>query len=282
MVSVAGPETPEEAVADWPPVPSRAALAWRDLAQGFIRFWMWWSLAIQDITLRYRGSMLGPFWLTLSMLILVVGMGTIYSHLLRTEARTYMPYLAVGLIVWQYIASVTMEACQTFLVAESVIQQVPIPFSIHAYRVVCRNFIVLAHTLVIVPIVLVFFAIPVGWSLVELVPAAAMLAINGIWVCLLLGMLTARFRDVAPIVGSAVQMIFFLTPVIWPVDALGIHRWMGEFNPFFTVMDVVRAPLLGVPPEPYSWPVLLGFTAIGSAVTFALFARFRHRIAYWV
>ena len=282
MVSVAGPEIPDDAAFEWPPRPSRTALAWRDLAGGFIRSGMWWTLAFQDIKLRYRGSALGPFWLTLSMLFLVVGMGTIYSHLLNTQTHAYMPYLTVGLITWQYINTLAGEACHTFLLNDGVIQQVPIPFSIHAYRVVCRNLIVLGHTLVIVPLVLLYFAIPVGWSMLGLIPAAAMLAINGVWLCLFLGMITARFRDVAPIVNSVFYMAFFLTPVIWPLESLGPHRWMAEFNPLFTLIDVVRAPLLGVPTQPYSWPALIFFTALGAGMTFALFARFRHRIAFWV
>jgi ABC-2 type transport system permease protein/lipopolysaccharide transport system permease protein len=287
MVSLAQPESPladtsMETAADWPPMPSRIRLGWRDLGDGFVRYWMWWTMALTDIKLRYRGSTLGPFWLTLSMLVLAIGMGTIYSHLFHVEAHDYVPYLTVGLIVWQYISITTTEACQTFTMTENVIQQVPVPFSIHAYRVVCRNLIVLGHNLLIVPIGLVVFRIPLHWGFLGIVPAALMLALDGVWVCLLLGMFAARFRDIAPIVSSALQMAFFLTPVIWPADQLGIYRWMADINPLYAAIDVLRAPLIGVAPAPYSWPFLIGFTVVGCVVTFALFARFRSRIAYWV
>ncbi|HVC53705.1 MAG TPA: ABC transporter permease [Stellaceae bacterium] len=243
---------------------------------------MWSALAWQDIKLRYRGSMLGPFWLTISTALLVLGMGVIYAHLFHTRTAVYMPYLMLGLIMWNLIGWMFNDACQTFLAAESVIQQVPIPFSIHAYRVVCRNFIILAHSLVIVPVVLYIFSVQVGWSLIEIIPAMLILAVDGAWVSLLLGMICARFRDVPPIISSLLQMAFFLTPVIWPIDALGIYRPLAEFNPIFAAIDVVRAPLLGVPPVPTSWPVLLAATLIGGGVTFFAFARFRARIAYWV
>ena len=282
MVLLVQPETSSETVADWPPTPGRMLRAWADLGAGLIRYWMWWAMALQDIKLRYRGSTLGPFWLTLSMLVLAFGMGTIYSHLFHVDVHTYVPYLTVGLIVWQFISTTTTEACQTFMMIENVIQQVPIPFSIHAYRVVCRNLIVLGHNLLIVPIGMVVLHIPVHWEIFELIPAAALLALDGVWVCLLLGMLAARFRDIPPIVASALQMTFFLTPVIWPADQLGIYRWMADINPFYAAIDVLRAPLLGLPPAPYSWPLLTGFTAVGCALTFLLFVRFRSRIAYWV
>jgi ABC-2 type transport system permease protein/lipopolysaccharide transport system permease protein len=271
-----------DAVGALPPPAARSALARRDLARGLVRYRMWWALAVQDIRLRYRGSMLGPFWLTISTAIMVLGMGVIYAHLFHTRTQTYVPYLTLGLIIWNAIGGLILDSCQTFLAAGSVIQQVPIAFSIHVYRVVCRNFIILAHSLVIVPIVLVIFSVPLGASLVELVPAILALAINGVWVALLFGMFCARFRDIPPIVNSLLQVGFFLTPVIWPIDALGIYRPLAEFNPLFAAIDVVRAPLLGVAPVPTSWPVLLVATAIGSGFTFAVFARFRSRIAYWV
>ncbi len=286
MVSLAGPEanpqSHDDAAADWPAPPHRAVLACRDLAEGFSRRWMWTALAVQDIKLRYRGSVLGPFWLTISTLVMVIAMGFIYAHLFHTEPRSYIPYLSLGLIVWQLISTLITEGCQTFLATEGVIQQVPIPFSIHAYRVVCRNFFVFAHNLVIVPVGLVIFAIPVDWHLVEVVAGCVVLAVNGVWVAIFLGIFSARFRDIAPIVGSFLQVAFFLTPVFWPIEALGIYKPFAEFNPLFAAIDVIRAPLIGVPVATYSWPVLLASTALGCAATFILFARFRGRIAYWV
>lgn len=282
MVSLAEPKTEEESAADWAPPPGHYAVAWRDLVEGLKRNWMWTALAIQDIRLRYRGSVLGPFWLTISTFVMVVSMGAIYAHLFHTDPTTYIPYLSLGLIVWGLISSLITEGCQTFLAAEAVIQQVPIPFSIHAYRVVCRNLIVFAHNLVIVPIGIIFFGIPVGWHLIGAAAGCLILALDGVWISLCLGIISTRFRDIAPIVASFLQVAFFLTPVFWPIDALGDLRPIAEYNPLFAAIDVIRAPLIGMPVAPNSWPVLLAATAVGWAVTFRLFARYRRRIAYWI
>ncbi len=265
-----------------PLAPGRARLARRDLAEGLRRSWMWWALALQDIRLRYRGSALGPLWLTISTLVMVVAMGFIYARLFQTDTRSYMPYLTVGLIVWQLISTLITDGCQTFTASEAVIQQVPIPFSIHAYRVVCRNFIIFAHSLVLVPIGLAALRIPVGWRAIEAVAGGAVIAVNGVWIAILLGMFSARFRDIPPIVASFVQVAFFVTPVFWPIEALGEYRGIAEYNPLFAAIDVIRAPLLGQATAATSWPVLLAATVVGCAVSFALFARFRSRIAYWV
>lgn len=264
------------------PAQSRAAVAARDLGEGLRRYWMWSALAMQDMRLRYRGSVLGPFWVTLSTLVMVVAMGFIYSHLFHTDVRTYMPYLTLGLIVWQLISSLITEACQVFLENQQIIQQVPVPFSVHVYREVCRNFIVFGHNLAIVPIGLAVFSIPIGWESLQALAGTLLLAVNGISIGLILGILSTRFRDIAPIVASLLQVVFFLTPIFWPIDALGKYRPIAEFNPLFAAIDVIRAPLLGVPVSAWSWPVLIAATALTGGISFLLFARFRGRIAYWV
>lgn len=256
--------------------------AWRDLSEGLSQSWMWAALATQDIKLRYRGSVLGPFWLTLSTIIMVAAMGVIYSRLFKMQASAYLPYLALGLIIWQYILSMFSDGCQTFMAAKDIIQQVPIPFSIHVFRVVHRNLLIFAHNAVIIPIGLLVFQMPVDWRIFELIPAVLVLSINGVWICVLFGMISARFRDVPPIVMNFLQVLFFVTPIIWPIEALGHLRYIAELNPVFAAVDVIRGPLLGVAVDPYSWPILIATTIAGCIGAFAFFARFRARIAYWV
>jgi ABC-type polysaccharide/polyol phosphate export permease len=139
------------------------------------------------------------------------------------------------------------------------------------------------HNFVIVPVVLVIFPQPIVWPrLLELGPGLALLVLNGIWVSILLGMVSARFRDVPPIVASIVQVVFFITPIFWSADGLGNHRWLADYNPLYAAIDVVRAPLLGQPTEPHAWLILVLVTVAGCIGSFAFFARFRTRIAFWV
>src|SRR5262249_27155376 len=140
---------------------SRTEAAWTDLFEGISKSWMWSTMAMQDIKMRYRGSLLGPFWLTISMVIMIAAMGLIYARMFHMEISQYLPFLTVGLVIWNFVSSLIIEGCQTFLSARNVITQVRMPFSIHACRTVCRNLIVLAHNMVIVPIVLMIFSVPV-------------------------------------------------------------------------------------------------------------------------
>ncbi len=263
--------------------PNRAASAIFDLYEGWRQSWLWTTLAHQDMKLRYRGSILGPFWQTITTCIMIGSMGFIYAKLFHQSMQNYLPLLAAGLVFWQFISGLITEGCTTFFSVQGIIQQVKLPFSLHAYRLVYRNLLVLAHNFVIVPIVLVLFPPPIDWMRVgELVPGLALIVVNGIWVSILLGMVSARFRDIPPIIGSIVQVLFFVTPIFWPADGLGTHRWLADVNPLYAALDVLRAPLLGQPTGSLSWPILIAMTVTGSVFTFGFFARFRARIAFWV
>ena len=241
------------------------------------------ALAHQDLRLRYRGSLLGPFWQTVTTIVMIGAMGLIYAKLFHTTLENYLPMLTVGLIFWQFVSGMIIEGCGTFYSAQGIIQQVKLPFSLHVYRLVYRNLLVLAHNFVIVPVVLAMFPRPIAsLRLAGVLPGMALLVLNGVSVSLFLGMISARFRDVPPIVASVVQVVFFVTPIFWSADALGANRWWVEINPLFAAIDVLRAPLLGQPTAPHSWPILLLLTALLGAASFAFFARFRARIAFWV
>src|SRR6266545_4795204 len=152
-----------------PPPPSPAAAALGDLMEGMSKSWMWSAMAMQDIRLRYRGSVLGPFWLTISTVIMVAAIGLIYARLFNMDVGRYLPFLTIGLVIWQFVSSLIIEGCQTYMSSQHVISQVRLPFSLHAWRVVYRNLIVLAHNMVIIPptvasfVQVAFFITPIFW-----------------------------------------------------------------------------------------------------------------------
>ncbi len=281
LSSVSVPQT--GSVVDFPELPTRLGSAADDIVDGLGRYWLWIRLAHQDMRLRYRGSILGPFWQTITTAIMIAAMGFIYAKLFHMELESYLPMLTVGLILWQFTSGMITEGCGTFEAVQGVIQQVKLPFSLHAYRLVYRNLLVLAHNFVIVPVVLVIFPHRVDLlRLLVLIPALLLIVVNGVAVSTLLGMICARFRDVPPIVSSIVQVLFFVTPIFWPASSLGSHgRWL-VLNPLYAAIDVMRSPLLGAPASPHSWTILIGLTLLTSATAFLFFARFRSRIAFWV
>jgi len=258
------------------------ALAAKDFKDGVASIHVWPLLGWLEIKQRYRRSVLGPFWLTISTGALVGAMGPLYGRLFGLDISTYFPYLATGFVVWLFLAGIITDACMAFISAEGYIKQLRLPFTVHILRMVWRNLIVFAHNAVIVFLVMLFWPPAVTPHLLLIPLAVLLIAVNGVWIGLGLGLVCARFRDVPQIVGSLVQVAFFLTPIMWPAGMLGKYQWAAAWNPFYHFLELVRSPLVTGTTNWTSWAAALGITAAGFAVSFLLFARYRARIAYWV
>ncbi len=254
-----------------------------DIRQGLTRSELWLMLGWQDIRQRFRRSILGPFWLTLSTAFMLVALGFVYATIFRMPLHDYFPFLAAGVVTWALISSLVNEGCLTFIGSEVMIKQIRLPFTVHACRVVWRNLLVFAHNLVIIVVVAAIFGKwPGPLALLALLAGVCLVMANGVWIGLLLGLICARFRDVPPTVASIMQLVFFITPIIWHPSLLpGRHR-VVELNPFYHFIEVLRSPMLGALPSALTWGAVLGITLLGWLVTLLLFLRFRRRIAYWL
>jgi lipopolysaccharide transport system permease protein len=263
----------------------RFAMAATDLRDTASLWRLVWTLSVLDIRLRYRGSILGPFWLTLSTAVMIGALGFLYSRLFHTDTHTYLPFLSLSLVLWGFLSNLTSEGCTCFTGAETMIRAMRMPLSLHAARVVVRNILVLAHNvLVIVAVFLIMGTVPGIYSF-TIIPAFALWVVDGLAIGLMLGVLCARFRDIPPIVGSIMQIAFFVSPVLWSPTILA-HRGIGivlvKWNPFFALLEIMRGPLLGAPIELETWAIALGYSAILILLSAISFTRARARIAYWV
>jgi ABC-type polysaccharide/polyol phosphate export permease len=149
-------------------------------------------------------------------------------------------------------------------------------------KVLAKHVIMFLHNCLIVAGVLLFFPPPTWSALPLLLPGLAALLFCLFWSGMALAILCVRFRDIAQIVSSVIQLLFFLTPIMWPVDMLGDRRELADFNILYHLIQIVRAPLLGESGALLSWIAVCGTGLVGGALAFGLFVRFRGRISYWV
>lgn len=261
---------------------SQFARAIADIRIGVCSLHLWPMLGWQEIKQRYRRSVLGPFWLTISTALFIAGMGPLYGALMSQPSSLYMHYLAVGFVVWIFVAGLINDGCQAFIGAEGFIKQTKLPLTVHAMRVVWRNILILAHNSIIVVFISCYFQPSWNWGILTVPAGILIIALNGLWLGLLLGLMSARFRDIPQIVTSLVQLMFFVTPIFWRPEMLIANKWVADWNPVFHLIELVRAPVLGNPVPAGSWQFAVAITALGWFIAIAFFARYRSRIAYWV
>jgi ABC-2 type transport system permease protein/lipopolysaccharide transport system permease protein len=256
--------------------------AWKDIVDGIALWRLWLTLGWNDVLQRYSRSVLGPFWLTASMAVMVATMGVLYSQLFNQRIDDFLPFFCVGLLVWNLLSSYLTEGGTLFTGSESYIKQIRLPYSIYAYRSSWAKLIIFAHNFVIYICVLIYFRIWPGPIALIAIPGLFLVILNGTIASLTIGIVSARFRDIPQLVASFVQIVFFLTPIFWKPESLRGHAYVVELNPFYHLVEVVRAPLLGNLPSASNIGAVLVLTVINVAVAYAFFSRFRARIAYWI
>lgn len=296
--SVSSEQTPavdaDDRSADATPIHSDAqsfARAWRDLRQGFSQRELWLSLGWQDIKQRYRRSVIGPFWITIATGVQATAIGILYAALLGQPLKDYLPYVAIGLIVWNVIQASILEGSEVFISNEGLIKQLPSALSVHIYRLVWRHVLLFAHNFLIYFIVLVAFGVwaNLHWTVIFAIPAMGLIFLNGMWVSILFGIFSTRYRDIAPILSSMTLMLFVLTPVMWNTKSLeeqggsvANRAKLAEVIPTFHYLEIVRSPLLGDDQQLYHWVIVGTITVVGWIAAALALKQYRSRVPYWV
>lgn len=241
-------------------------------------------LARAEIRQRYRRSTLGPFWITVSTGVMIGTIGIIFGKIFNSPMSEFLPFLAAGLILWSFISSTINESTGVFTKAEASIRQLSLPLFIYVERLVFRNFYIFLHNVLIFPIVCLAVNKSINLNILLVIPGLLLVLINLLWISLFLGIVCSRYRDLTQIVASIVQILFYVTPIIWMPGQVNsrVTSWIVEINPLYHLISVVRIPLLGNLPSAGSWLISIGIGVAGWLVTLTLFNRYKRRIAYWL
>jgi len=254
----------------------------REWWRGTSNIALWGTLAWYDITLRYRRSIIGPFWITISTGFLLLGMGPLYAGLFNQPLNRFFPHLALGIIFWGFFTSTIYDGCNTFITGATYLKQPNFPASALVWRGLARNVIQLAHTILIYVPLMMWADVHVTGS-IFLLPVTFLLVIANLHaITLSLGILTARFRDVSQIVASALNLLMFLTPVFWFPEDLPDRARFVLYNPFAVILTSVRGPLLGNTPTPGELSALLMITVMNVVAAAILYHMKRRSLVYWI
>ena len=260
-----------------------------DLADGLHDLWtavahprLWFALAVHDIAAKYRGSIIGPFWITGTTAVFVIAVGTVYSQLFNVKPDAQIPWLGVGIVLWTFIATCVLEGCETFVSSAGIIKQTALPMFTFLFRTLARNLIVLAHQMVVIVGVLFYFGI---WRRCEPLYALGGLLLvlaNLGWVLVMVSVISTRFRDVPQIIGSLLQVLIFVTPVFYRPELISKKRFILTANPLYHMLEITRRPLLGEIAPANSWWACVAMAVVGWVLALLLFAVTRRRVVHYL
>ena len=263
---------------------SEVCVAIADLKRSRQKLYLALMLGWQDIRQRYRRSKLGPFWLTISMGVMIGMIGIVFGQVLSTPMQEYLPFLATGIILWTCFSTGVMEGSTSFIDAQGMIRQLDLPLSLYPIRVLWRNVVICAHNVIILPLVFIVVGRGITLDILWLIPGFILFLWNMLWISLLLGTFCTRFRDMPQIVNSLMQVFFYVTPIIWMPNALNPRsaNLLVEPNPVYHLLQIVRSPILGQAPTSMNWIVSIGVALLGSLFALWFFGKYKKRIAYWL
>ncbi len=243
---------------------------------------LWLTLAHVDLCSRYRGSLLGPLWLTIATGILVFGIGLLYGGLLNQPLAYYLPYIAIGIVIWTFIATVFSDSSILFAGEGSILKQMPVPASIFITRLIYRNILILLHHSIILLIVLIYYPQVIGYKTLFTLVGFTVLVVNLWWFSIILSIIATRYRDVQPIVQSLMQIMFFLTPVLWRAEDHPHGSMIAFLNPFYHLIEIVRSPLIFNTIPWTSFFLCTSAAIVGTLLSLYTLRWSRARLVYWL
>lgn len=258
--------------------------ALNDIFSAFKNYHLFTTLGWQDVASRYRRSRVGAFWLTINMLVMITVLGTVFGSLFKAPIENFLPSLTIGIIVWGFMTGLINEGCVSFISSQDTILQVRMPLFTHILRVIWRNLIITCHNIIILPILFILFGKSVHITGFISIFGFVLLVINVAWMMLFFSIVCTRFRDLIQIIQNAMQVLFYVTPIIWSVEMLQqrVALLLLNFNPFYHLLAIVRNPLLGVQTSFINWLVAILMAVFGWFFSVVFLNRYRKRVPYWL
>ena len=204
--------------------------------------------------------------------------------MLGQEAREFVPYLTLGLISWNYLTNSIIDGGNAFINSEGYIKQISLPIYVYIFRSFVSIGLTTLITFCAFVIVAVIYPVPIGWGTWFVIPGVLIMMTTSLLLITIFAHLNARFRDVAHTVAVGMQVLFYVTPVIFPAKLLldrGNMRYVIELNPMYHLLEVVRRPLLtgqSAEWESYLAAGIIIVTLAGLAA--AVIANYRRRIVF--
>ncbi|HPF37683.1 MAG TPA: ABC transporter permease [Phycisphaerae bacterium] len=260
----------------------------------------------QDLKVKYRRSYLGFFWSLLNPLLQLLVISAVFNVIFKFQIRDYALYVLSGLIPWTFLQSTIINSSMSIVGAEGMLKRQYFPKLVFPLSIVMQDLVTFVLSLVVLLCVLGYF---IGF---RLSPALIVLPVSfmymlfvGLGVGAVAAVLTVYFRDVQHLIAVALSAIFYVTPIIYPMEAkktvspdIQLHeataeqtvdvgpiphdlRFYFKLNPFYSVIEMFHRPIYD-----RSFPTMKEFlsasiVAFGSlGVGLVFFRRFENRLIF--
>lgn len=249
----------------------------------FIKYFRYWNfLALNEIKQKYRRSILGTLWVSLSTAIAILGIGPIFSVLFNTKLSDYFMVVSIGLISWNFISSIIGDSCGVFVANAGMIKDTALPIETYCYVVVWRNVLLLLQNLIILYIIFNLF----GFRVIPNLKLVLVIIISTYFLSnlgVLISLMCTRFRDISQIIDSAMKLLFFMTPILWVVKDTKLESSLiVKLNVFYYVVDLFRNAFVSNVININHLILVITLAFLLSLLKKLFMNKYKYRVVYWL
>lgn len=260
-------------------------IAISDLINGASRVHLWLAFASDEIQQRYRRSKLGLAWIVISYLIFVGTISLFFGNFSDLEHQRFTVHVAINFAIFTFLLGNITDGCAVFKVGRTWISSVPLPHSIHIYKSIARSLFIFAINMAVA--LTIFFLSGYKLTMVawESIPAFLLLLLDAVFVQMILGYATARYRDIEHLIQSITRILFFTTPVLWIRQehrGAGLRNTVSDLNPLTHALEIFSSPILGKSADPYSWLFISCVSVALFFVAITVGGLAHRRLPYWL
>ena len=224
---------------------------------------------------------MGPFWITLSCCVLVLGLTFINISLFNTDLKVILPWISIGIIFWNYITSIIEDSTKIF--DSQKLLNIPIELIDLVSVNVFKNIIILFHNLIVILLIFLFLWVELNANFFFVFFGVVIFVINSYCISILFGLLCLRFRDFILIIKNALYLIFLITPVFWlPVSLSKNKLLLVDYNIIFQIIQSIRDPLLGNKLTSNCILVNIFFSTILLMLATFFYNKYKKKALFWI
>lgn len=223
------------------------------------------SMIARDLKLKYKRTYFGYLWSLLNPLLQLAVMGTIFSHIVRLPIQDYTVFLFSGLIVWGFFQSSLMVSSMTYLHNENFIKKIYIPKIIFPLSTISMRSIDFLLSLVALTLLGIIAGFPLKATFVLVPVAVVLLFLFTFGWSIVVAVATVYFHDVQYLLGVLLQLLYFATPILYPISVLPEkYHFFIRLNPLYSQVTLFQRLIYdGVLPSSTEWGAAVGM-ALGS------------------
>lgn len=241
-------------------------------------------LARLDFKLRYRRSLLGPVWVTLTTGLLIFCISLIFGRYVKIDYELMVPHIALGIIFWNFISSNLTDSCNSLINSQNLINQVRIPYLVYIVKTLIGNIIIFLYNFLIILLVIFIYYKKLDFSFPFFFLGFTILCLNLFWMMTIISFMNLRFRDIKALVQNLIQILFYMTPIIWVKGLITFDPLVEIFlslNLFSYLIDITRVPLMNEAFFISTLSIPLITLIIGISFTIYFVEKNKKRVHFW-